>query len=101
MKDYAFSAEAEDELTDALAYHAAHWAGTGRNVYADFQAGIDAVRHAPTAYPPHRRGERLYPLAPLPYLLVYVDLPGFVWFKAVAHTSRRRGYWWRRQPPRN
>ncbi len=101
MKDYAFSTEAEDELMDALAYHAAHWAGTGRSLYADLQAAIDTVRRAPTAHPAGRRDERQYLMAPLPYVLVYVDLPGFVWFKAVAHTSRRRGYWWRRQPPRN
>lgn len=101
MKDYRFDPRADDELAEALAYHAQHWAAIGRNLYADFQAAFEAIRRTPTAFPSAGGGARMYQMSPAPYLVIYYDCPGFVFFAAIAHPSRRPGYWRRRTPPRS
>ncbi len=102
MKDYRLHHRlADDELTEALAYHTRHWAASGRSLYADFLAAFDAVRRTPTAFPSAGGGARLYQMSPAPYLVVYHDCPGFVFITAIAHPSRRPRYWSRRRPPQS
>jgi toxin ParE1/3/4 len=40
---------------------------------------------------------RIAPLHRFPYSLIYEDLPDRIWIAAVAHHSRRPGYWSRRR----
>jgi hypothetical protein len=41
---------------------------------------------------------RAAPLHRFPYALIYEDFPDRVWIAAVAHYSRRPGYWSHRRP---
>jgi len=41
---------------------------------------------------------RACPLKRFPYTIFYIDLDEQIWVGAVAHQSRRPGYWARRRP---
>ena len=41
---------------------------------------------------------RRFRLSRFPYIVFYLELDDTIWVAAVAHTSRRPGYWRDRQP---
>lgn len=69
---------------------------------ARFQAEIDRAIAEIAAKPKHwaryLHGTRAYRLHKFRHLVVYVERPAEVIVVAVAHTSRRPGYWRRRLP---
>ncbi|MBX9628294.1 MAG: type II toxin-antitoxin system RelE/ParE family toxin [Gemmataceae bacterium] len=79
------------------------YARVGAGVLAGFTAALnDAVARvgsAPAMWPPEPHGARGCRLKKYPYRLIYIEEPTRVLVLAVAHNSRRQGYWRRRLPP--
>jgi len=87
--------EADLEISHALTYYQAH---APAEIVRDFDAGIVSafieIGKHPERFPRwHRTDVRKYILKRFPYLIFYVDYPECIRVLAVAHTSRRPGYW--------
>ncbi|MBM4365752.1 MAG: type II toxin-antitoxin system RelE/ParE family toxin [Deltaproteobacteria bacterium] len=87
--------EAADELVDAVAWYEERRPGLGAEFFGVVDAGMATVCATPmvaAAWPGLPRYRRLV-LQRFPYVLVYEVRGEEVEFVAVAHTSRRPGYW--------
>jgi len=86
---------ARREISDAFL----HYKRTDDPTLApDFQqklrVAFQELRQHPERYPLWRRTHvRKYLLQRFPYLIFYIDYPDRIRILAVAHTSRRPGYW--------
>jgi plasmid stabilization system protein ParE len=69
---------------------------------AQFDAELDDAVNRTIASPglgsPYLFGTRFFRVGQFPYLVVYTETPSLIRIVAVAHTSRRPGYWRRRIP---
>lgn len=72
--------------------------GLSLRFVAEFDHAVFQVTTAPQSWPAYLHGTRVYRLRHFPFLVVYLDLGLLVRIIAVAHGSRRPGYWRRRVP---
>ena len=92
---------AEAELNSAADYYDGQQPGLG----AEFRAAVETVYHELQENPhlgaAYRNSRfRFFPLQRFPYVVYYAELPpDILWVVAVAHGSRRPGYWRRRRFP--
>ena len=87
--------EAADELVDAVAWYDERRPGLGAEFFGVVDAGMAAVCATPmvaAAWPGLPR-YRCFVLQRFPYMLVYEVRGEEIEFAAVAHTSRKPGYW--------
>lgn len=98
MKAVRLASEALDEANDAADWYEARRSGLGLAFVAELNACIDLIADHSQVFPrlagtdPHldiRRGL----LSRFPYAVVFLELPDRIQVLAVAHTSRRPGYW--------
>src|SRR3989338_3502912 len=88
--------EAEDELRDSVNFYRANG---GENLAVRFKKkiteGFRAITENPEIYPctPEIEGARKYQLRQFPFSILYVNLKKVVWVVAIAHGSRRPGFW--------
>ncbi len=54
---------------------------------------IDRVSQSPGRWPRHLYDTRRYVLHKFPYSIIYIEILGGVKVIAIAHASRRPGYW--------
>ena len=71
-------------------------AGLGEEFVAEAEAVLELIRAHPESGRPGCHGTRSRPTKRFPFRLVYEVQPDRVWIVAVAHLSRRPGYWARR-----
>src|SRR2546429_7045342 len=59
------------------------------------KAGYKAILANPERFPPARDlpGVQKFRLKHFPFTLLYVRRPDYIWIVAVAHGSRKPGYW--------
>lgn len=90
-----FAAEAEAEIDEAADWYAVH--GDNDDLDVRFLAEVERVARLVGEHPLARTeiepGIRHAVLRRFPYALVYVVKPSEVLVLAVAHHSRRPGYW--------
>jgi plasmid stabilization system protein ParE len=98
MKPAEFHPLARREVEDAAAHYEGERPGLGREFREEFEAALTRVRENPSAYSPEQGEFRACPLRRFSYTIFYADLADHVWVAAVAHQSRRPGYWARRKP---
>ena len=87
--------EAADELVDAVGWYEEKRAGLGAEFFGAVDAGMSQVCATPfiaAIWPGLSRYRRLV-LQRFPYVLVYEVRGDEIEFVAIAHTSRRPGYW--------
>lgn len=87
--------EAAEEIAEGVRWYEAREPGLGVEFLATVERAMDRVATAPfesAAWPTIPRFRRQV-LRRFPYALVYEVRPDGVEFVAVAHTSRRPGYW--------
>lgn len=95
MKAFRVHRLARREISDAFLYYKY----TDDPALApDFQQKLRVafreLRQNPQRYPRwHRTEVRKYVLKRFPYMIFYIDYPEYIRVLAVAHTSRRPGYW--------
>jgi plasmid stabilization system protein ParE len=87
-----------EEARAAYRWYARRSATIANQVMAELDAAINQIMAAPAQWPPHLQGTRAFRLHHFPYLIVYRDTGLGLQVVAVAHTSRRPGYWRRRTP---
>ena len=91
---YFLSKEAEEELTEAIAFYIEQASVSVANAFlSEFIRAASLVAEHPRLGKPASRGRRLFPLQRFPYSLVYRAEDEVVRIGAVAHHSRRPGYW--------
>ncbi|HEV3272263.1 MAG TPA: type II toxin-antitoxin system RelE/ParE family toxin [Candidatus Methylacidiphilales bacterium] len=95
MNGLSHHPEALEELAEAVTYYLQH---ASHEVASDFDAsvekGVADIRRALERYPLWENTRaRKYVVPRFPYLIFYVDYLDRIRVLAVAHTSRRPGYW--------
>ncbi len=93
MIPYSFHPEAEAELADAAVFYESRMVGLGKSFAAEVERTVSFIREHPTAGSPVGLPRRRVLLYRFPYSVVYRRDPESVLILAVAHQSRRPGYW--------
>jgi plasmid stabilization system protein ParE len=93
MKDLRFHPEAEDDVTEALQWYEQRSAIARRAFANEIDRAFQHITDAPLRYPQGRRGEHRFVLDRFPYTILYRVREDHLFVTAVAHQSRRPGYW--------
>lgn len=93
MKTLRFHPKADREITEAREWYKAHSDVAAQAFALELDHAISRIREAPFRYPVGRRGERQLVLARFPYTILYRVTDSDIFVTAVAHQSRRPGYW--------
>ena len=91
---YVLHPGAEDDLREAAEFYREH-AGSllWQSFLAEFGISADTLLEHPMLGAPWKRGSRRLLLASFPYSLIYAIAEDEIGVVAVAHQSRRPGYW--------
>jgi plasmid stabilization system protein ParE len=87
-----FHPEADAELSAQFEFYQQQQAGLGHRFYLEVLACVDWLRENPTL-PRARKGFRRINLKVFPFYIAYVVEADVIWVLAVAHGSRKPGYW--------
>lgn len=98
MKPVEFHPDAAVEANEAVDYYDGLRSGLGEDFRAELQAALTRIRRNPQLYAIESRSIRLCLLHRFPYSIYFEELVDRIWIAAVAHQSRRPGYWSRRKP---
>jgi len=93
MSSLQFHPEAEEELAEALGWYASRSEVAAQAFALEIDHAINRILEAPLRYPVGRRGERKFVLDRFPYTVLYRIRFDQIFITAVAHQSRRPGYW--------
>jgi toxin ParE1/3/4 len=98
LKVFEFHPEALEEFKEALLHYQAH---APFEITVDFDAeidlGLNEIARHPERFSRWRQTRaRQYVVTRFPYVIFYIEYPEFIRILAVAHTSRRPGYWKKR-----
>jgi toxin ParE1/3/4 len=94
-------AEARAELRESVAFYRERagepWV---RRFKERITEGLNAIVADPERYPPVRdaSGIQRLRIKQFPFSLLYINRADYIWIVAIAHGSRRPGYWKRRIP---
>jgi plasmid stabilization system protein ParE len=94
---FRFHVEADQELMEARDWYARRSEVAAQAFVLEIDHAIDDILEAPLRYPTGRRGERRFVLDRFPYTILYRVREDHIFITAVAHQSRRPGYWRHRQ----
>jgi toxin ParE1/3/4 len=97
-RPFRYHKAAESELEQAVAWYDQAREGLGAELLAAIEAKVDRILRAPERWPRIGRSRRAI-VGRFPYVIVYRERPdGEIEIVAIAHTSRRQGYWGVREP---
>lgn len=88
-----FHPEAEQEFTEAALYYERRVAGLGEQFLSELRNATALLAEQPEMGPPITEKLRRAVLNRFPYTLIYTSDQEAVDIIAVAHQSRRPGYW--------
>ena len=86
---------ADEEFAAQVTYYEDREPGLGRRFYDEMIAHFDWIAANPEV-PRLRKGYRRVNLKVFPFYVAYAAEPDRVWVVAVAHGSKRPGYWMKR-----
>ncbi|MFI5402944.1 MAG: type II toxin-antitoxin system RelE/ParE family toxin [Planctomycetota bacterium] len=91
----AVNSEAAEELAAAAVWYEAEQPGLGADFLREALRAVAVIAEGPTAWPMvnRKRNVRKFLLARFPYAVYYVPREDEILVLAVAHGSRRPGYW--------
>ena len=93
MNGVRFHPEADEELAEAREWYETRSEVAAQAFALEIDHAIARILEAPLRYPIGRRGERRFVLDRFPYTILYRVRTDHVFITAVAHQSRRPGYW--------
>lgn len=98
MKAVRPNSEAEEEIRAAILWYENEREGLGPELWDEVQATVSLISEYPdigsAVHRARTRGiVRRVPLRRFPYFVVYRERPQHIELIALAHTSRRPGYW--------
>lgn len=96
MRQVIIDSEAENELSDSIAFYERTQPGLGLEFEQAAQEAVRTIQADPERHPSQKDGTRRLVMERFPFVIHYIDLPSTVWILAFAHTSRKPGYWRRR-----
>ena len=97
MLGYEYHPAAEAEYLEAVGHYSRIDGELGLKFVSQVEAAIQRAREFPEFYAPVTEGLRHIITRRFPYAVVYEVLENRIFIWAVAHGSRRPGYWkWRR-----
>ena|ERR1041385_8863492 len=88
-----FHEAADAELVEAIEYYDAKVPGLGDRFLAEVKNATRYIEHYPEIAPVIDLGVRAKVLVSFPYTLMYVVEAHELFIVAIAHQSRRLGYW--------
>jgi toxin ParE1/3/4 len=89
-----FHDEAAAEYDAAFDWYLDRSPEAAHNFDAEVERGLTQIVQAPQRWSPGAFNSRRYLLRHFPFILIYRELkPGNLQIVAIAHTSRRPGYW--------
>jgi toxin ParE1/3/4 len=88
-----FHEAADAELTEAVSYYDGKANGLGDRLLAEVKAATRYIERYPEIAPIIEDGVRAKVLVRFPYSLMYVVEENELYIVAVAHQSKRPGYW--------
>ena len=99
MKPIEFHPEARIEFDEAMKYIESQRKGYGKRLREAVNAALSRIRRNPELYARYGESDaRECIIERFHYAVYYVDLNDRIWIAAVAHGSRRPGYWRNRTP---
>jgi len=93
VKRVTYLSVAEAELAEAAQYYDEQQSGLGRDFLDAVRVATAAVQRNPELWAFYEKPVRAYRAQPFAYRLFYRELPDRIQIVAVAHVSRRPGYW--------
>jgi hypothetical protein len=93
VKHLTYISVAETELTEAAEYYNAQQSGLGKIFLDAVREAETHIRRYPERWAFYRNPIRSYRVSPFPYRILYRELGDRIQIVAVAHLSRRPGYW--------
>jgi plasmid stabilization system protein ParE len=98
-KPLRFDLQAEQEFLSALAWYQARSFEAASNFESAFYQAIQRIEKTPQRWPVYFGDFRRYILRQFPFSVVYREFPSEILVFAIAHGSRRPGYWRERVNP--
>ena len=92
-RPFVFDSEALAEAIAATRWYRERDPRVADRFLAEMRHHVDRARLMFESYPPYLHGTRKAAISRFPYLLVMMEWQGEIKIVAVAHTSRRPGYW--------
>jgi hypothetical protein len=96
MKRVAYHRLAAKELIESALFYDHRRAGLGEEFLTEVDRVVEFIRGHLELGRPGRHGTRSFPTKRFPFRIVYEVQPDRIWIVAVAHLSRKPGYWGRR-----
>jgi len=96
VKRVFIDSEAENELSDSVAFYERRKRGLGLEFERAAREAVQAIQADPERFPLQKEGTRRFVMERFPFVIHYADLPTTIWILAFAHTGRKPGYWRRR-----
>ena len=93
MKPAEFHPGADAEFEETKEFYNSQVAGLGDEFYYLVVAGIREIRLAPDRFSKYQHSTRRLRLKRFPYLIVFRESETNILIVAIAHGSRRGGYW--------
>ena len=93
MKPVEFHPEAFAELEAAADYYERQVPGLARDLRKEIENAVKRIQSTPSRWSPYRKETRRILVRRFPYLVIYRELADKIVIVAVAHGSRRPGYW--------
>jgi toxin ParE1/3/4 len=93
---YEFHPEAEFEIIEAAAHYESEVSGLGERFGDEVERVIELLIEDPKLSAPVEGGIRHFVLRSLPFSLIYAEVGDILYILAVAHGSRKPGYWSKR-----
>ena len=92
-KPLRFDKAAEAEYLEAVDWYFEQSEAAAAGFVQEFTRAAETIIEAPNRWPNYMRGARRILLDRFPYAIVNRELPDAIQVLAVAHCSRRPGYW--------
>lgn len=93
MTGVFFHPSASGDLDESIGFYEERQPGLGLDLEHEVLHGMFQIAEAPGRWPRHKHGTRRHLLHRFPFHLIYLEMPEALWIVAVAHCSRRPGYW--------
>lgn len=94
MKPVIIHGDARAEFEAAMLFYEERAPGLGLALHEKVEAAVRAIQTTPESWPPHKKGPfRKYFVERFPFTVFYLELADHIWVLAIAHASRRPGYW--------
>jgi plasmid stabilization system protein ParE len=93
MNQVRLHPEAEEDLIDARNWYRARSEVAAQAFVIEIDHALRSIAEAPMRWPRGMRGERRFVLDRFPYTVHYRVKADHIFITAIAHQSRRPGYW--------